>query len=82
MDSFSMLSGKSFRLRYGIWAIGTEPDGKRVAVRIPAGETFRLLSDPSSDDQRIVEIRWWDGIFVVFAEDIERRCVEVISRTV
>jgi hypothetical protein len=78
MDAFSMLSGKTFRLRYGILAIGTEPDGKRVAVRIPAGETFRVLSGPLSDDQRMVEITWRERIFVVFAEDIERRCVEVI----
>jgi hypothetical protein len=78
MDSFFMLSGTTFRLWHGILAIGTEPDGKQVAVRIPAGETFRVLSDPSSNDQRMVEITWQEGIFVVFAEDIEQRCVEVL----
>ena len=78
MDSFPMLSGKSFRLRCGVLAIGTEPDGKRLVVRIPAGETFRVLSGPWSDDQRMVEITWQERIFIVFAEDIEQRCIEVI----
>jgi hypothetical protein len=73
-----MLSGTTFRLRCGILAIGTEPDGKQVVVRIPAGETFLVLSDRSSDDHNMVEITWQERIFVVFAEDIERRCVEVI----
>jgi len=76
-----MLSGKTFRLRNEILAIATEPDGKRV-VTIPAGEIFRVLSGPRADDRRMVDITWKKTALVVFAEDIERRCVEVISRTV
>ena len=76
-----MLSGKTFQLRNEILAIATEPDGKRV-VTIPAGEIFRVLSGPRADDRRMVDITWKTTALVVFAEDIERRCVEVISRTV
>ena len=81
MGSFSILSGKTFRLRCEILAIGTDPDGKRVVVYIPADETFQVVSGPRADDRRMVDITWQERIFVVFAEDIEQRCVEVISRT-
>jgi hypothetical protein len=76
-----MLTGKTFRLRRRILAMGTEPDGKRVAAWIAAGETFRVLSGPWSDGLRTVDITWQKRTFEIFAVDIEQRCVEVISRT-
>jgi hypothetical protein len=76
-----MLIGKTFRLCRRILAIATEPYGKRVAVWIPAGETFRVLSGPWPDGVRLVVIVWQKRTFEIFVLDIERRCVEVMSRT-
>jgi len=43
-----------FRLRTEILAIATEPDGKKLAVTIPAGEMFKVLRCPSADDPTMV----------------------------
>ena len=49
-----LLSGRMFRLRTEILAIATEPDGKKLAVTIPAGEMFKVLRCPSADDPTMV----------------------------
>ena len=75
-----MLTGRTFRLRNELLAIATEPGGKRVAVTVPSGETFRVLSGPRPDDRRMVDIFWHERTLVVFADDIERRCDEVVPK--
>jgi len=77
-----LLSGKRFRLRSDILALKTAADGKRVAFIIPGGETFRVLSGPRPDDLRMVDITWKKDAFVIFAEDIELRCDELIAKSV
>ena len=74
------LSGSMFRLRTEILAIATEPDGKKLAVTIPAGEMFKVLSCPSADDPTTVDIAWNKGALVIFANDIELRCIEVSEK--
>jgi len=63
-------------------AIQTEPDGKRVAITIAAGEAFRVLSGPRADDRRMVDITWNKQALVIFAVDIELRCVEILDKSV
>ena len=75
-----MLTGRAFKLRGELLAIGTDPDGKRVAVTIPPGEMLRVLSGPRPDDRSMVDILWSERTLVVFADDIERRCVEVLAK--
>lgn len=74
-----MLSGKTFRLRAEILAISTLPDGKRLAVTIPAGEIFRVLRGPRPADRRMVDIIWKARTLVVFEEDIDRRWDEILN---
>jgi len=69
-----------FRLRTEILAIAREPDGKKLAVTIPAGEMFKVLSCPSADDPTMVDITWNKGALVIFADDVELRCVEVLEK--
>jgi hypothetical protein len=74
-----LLSGKSFRLRRDTFAIQTEPDGKKVAIAV---EAFRVLSGPRADDRRMVDITWNKAALVIFADDIEPRCVEILDKSV
>ena len=75
-----LLSGRMFRLRTEILAIAREPDGKKLAVTIPAGEMFKVLSCPSADGPTMVDITWNKGALVIFADDVELRCVEVLEK--
>jgi len=68
-------------LRREMLAIATESDGKRIAVIIPQGERFRVLSGPRPDDRRIVDVLWSKRTVVVFADDIERHCIEVLAQS-
>jgi len=76
-----LLSGKTFRLHKDILAIQTEPDGKKVAITIAAGEAFKVLSGPRADDRRMVDITWNKEALVIFADDIELRCVEILDKS-
>jgi hypothetical protein len=67
-----------FRLLTEILAIATEPNGKKLAATIPAGEVFKVFSYPSVDDPTMVDITWNKAALLIFADDIELRCVEVL----
>jgi len=41
---------------------------------------FKVLSCPSADDATMVDITWNKSALVIFADDIELRCVEVLAR--
>jgi hypothetical protein len=40
---------------------------------------FKVLSYPSADDPTMVDITWNKAALLIFADDIELRCVEVLS---
>jgi len=75
-----LLSGMMFRLRTEVLAIAREPDGKKLVVTIPAGEMFKVLSCPSADDPTMVDITWNKAALLIFADDIELRCIEVFEK--
>jgi len=74
-----MLTRRTFILRREMLAITTEPNGKRIAVTIPQGERFRVLSGPRPDNRRMVDVLWSKRTVVVFADDIEH-CTEVLTQ--
>jgi hypothetical protein len=76
-----MLTGRTFKLRREMLAIATEPDGKRVALTIPGGDSLRVLSGPRPDDHRMVDVLWRKRTVVVFADDLERHCTEVLAQS-
>jgi hypothetical protein len=39
-----MLTGRTFKLRADLFGVKTDPNGKRVAITIPTGETFRVFT--------------------------------------
>ena len=75
------LTGRNFILRREMLAIGTEPGGRRIAVTIPQGERFRVLSRPRPDDRRMVDVLWRKRMVVVFADDIELHCTELLAQS-
>jgi len=50
-------------------------------VTIPAGQIVCVISRPRPDDPRMVDMRWRDSPFFMFAEDIERRTEEVSAQS-
>jgi hypothetical protein len=72
-----MLTGRQFRLHQDSLVIAVSDHS---TVTIPAGQIVRVTSGPRSDDPRMVDIRWKERRFIMFAEDIKRRGGEVCAR--
>lgn len=71
-----MLSGKRFRLKEETVAVETIA-GKRLAVQVPANSVVTVESGPRADARRMVDILWEVRKMVMFADDIQKRGVEV-----
>lgn len=71
-----MYTGKHFRLKEAVLGI-ERTHGRHLAVTVPSGEIIRVLSGPKPNDMRMVDVLWINRTLVMFAEDIERRGVEV-----
>lgn len=76
----AMLTGKRFLLKattLGIETIGTQRD----AVQIPPGETVTVVSGPTSDDSRMLDVLWNGRSIVMFVDDIQTRAREIDGHT-
>jgi hypothetical protein len=76
-----MLTGHRFRLLIETLGIEAIDEEHRIAVKVPAGETIIVLSGPSPDDQRMVDVQWGDKKLVMFYEDIQKRSDEVRGKS-
>ena len=75
-----MLTGKKFRLNRETISIETVGEVRRV-VMVPAGDVVTVLSGPTPDDKRMVDVRWNGRTLVMFAVDIRGRGDEVREQT-
>jgi hypothetical protein len=55
-------------------------DGKRKAVTIPTGAVIKVLSGPTGDGDRMVEIFWEGQTLTMFAVDLNARATEIMER--
>ena len=69
-----MHSGR-FKLDKTTLAIG-EMNGKRVAVTIPAGDTVKLIADPSAAGNEMVDVLWEGRTVAMYALDLKQRGIE------
>ena len=63
-----------FKLEKETLAIG-DANGKRVAVRIPAGETVELIADPSPEI-KMIDVLWEGRTVAMYAIDLKQRGIE------
>ena len=52
-------------------------DGRRVAITVPAGETIKVVSGPTSDGDRLVDVVWAGRTVAMFAFDVTVRGTEI-----
>ena len=58
------------------FAIGCA-DGKRVAVTVPSGAVIKIVSGPTSGDDRMVHALWDGKVVMMFTIDVIERGTEV-----
>ena len=63
-----------FKLEKATLAIG-DMNGKRVAVTIPAGDTVKLIADPSPGNQ-MVDVLWEGRAVAMYAIDLKQRGIQ------
>jgi hypothetical protein len=71
-----MLTGRRFELTSPTMAID-ESDGKREAITVPVGAILKVVSGPSSEVDRMVDVLWEGRLVVMFAIDLTTRGVEI-----
>lgn len=71
-----MLTGRSYRLLTPTLGI-TEMDGKRQAFTIPAGAILKIVSGPTSERDRMVDVLWEGNIYTLFVVDVRDRGEEI-----
>ena len=52
-------------------------EGKRVAITVPAGSTIKVVSGPTSESDRLVDVVWSGRTVAVFAYDVTVRGTEI-----
>src|SRR5580765_4946616 len=52
-------------------------DGKRVAITVPAGATIKVVSGPTSEADRLVDVIWNGRTVAMFAFDVSVRGTEI-----
>jgi hypothetical protein len=70
-----MLTGKRFKLDRDTLAVDSI-DGKRRAVKIPAGSIIQVASGPNNGDG-MVNIHWEGRIIEMFEVDVNVRGTEI-----
>jgi ribosomal protein L21E len=63
-----------FKLEKDTLAMG-DVNGKRVVVRIPAGDIVEMVARPSVGN-RMVEVRWQGRTVAMYAIDLKKRGIE------
>jgi hypothetical protein len=71
-----VLTGKKFKLERPTLAIDGV-NGKRQTSFLPAGAIIKVVSGPTSDGDRMVDVLWDGKIFTMFAVDVNVRGNEV-----
>jgi len=71
-----MLTGKRFRLERATLALGVA-NGKRNAVTVPAGAILKVVSGPTGDGDRMVDVHWEGQTLTMFAIDVDVRGTEI-----
>jgi hypothetical protein len=71
-----MLTGKRFKLDRSTLALGSI-EGGRKAVTIPAGAIVKVISGPTGDGDRMVDVLWESQTVTMFAVDVDVRGTEV-----
>jgi hypothetical protein len=70
-----MLTGRPLRLKVDTLAIDARSE-KRIAVTVPAGAIIKVIRGPLPDTD-MFEVRWNGKVLRMFAQDIQRRGVEI-----
>jgi hypothetical protein len=73
-----MFSGRSFRLTHETIAI-SEAKGKREAITIPEKAIVKVISGPTSERDRMVDVLWDGQVVVMFAVDLIARGEEIVK---
>jgi hypothetical protein len=71
-----MLTGKRFKLENPTMALDVI-DGRHVAVTIPTGSTIQVVSGPTGEGDRLVDVVWEGRTVAMFAYDVSVRGTEV-----
>jgi hypothetical protein len=71
-----MLTGKRFKLENPTMALDVV-DGRRVAVTIPTGSTIKVVSGPTAEGDRLVDVVWEGRTIAMFAYDVSVRGTEI-----
>jgi hypothetical protein len=71
-----MLTGKRFKLDRSTLALRSI-EGGRKAVTIPAGAIVKVISGPTGDGDRMVDVLWESQTVTMFAVDVDVRGTEV-----
>jgi len=74
------LTGRRFGLRVSTVAIDTV-DGKRVALRIPPGDTVKVTTSGAAKNDWLVEVLWNGRAVTMLSRDIIERGYEISERT-
>ena len=74
-----MLTGKRFRLENPTLALDIV-DGKRVAITVPTGSTIKVVSGPTGEGDRLVDVVWESRTMAMFAYDVSVRGIEILDR--
>jgi hypothetical protein len=71
-----LLTGRRFRLEHSTMALDVV-EGKRVAITVPTGATIKVVSGPTSESDRLVDVVWAGRTVAMFAYDVSVRGTEI-----
>ncbi len=71
-----MLTGKKFRLERSTLALDVV-DGHRRTLAIPVGEIIEVVSGPTSQEDRMVDVLWQGRVLTMFALDVDVSGTEI-----
>jgi hypothetical protein len=75
-----VLTGRRFKLQTPTLAIDGV-DGKRQSSYVPAGAIIKVVSGPTSDGDRMVDVLWNGKVVTMFAIDVNVRGTEVLDES-
>ncbi len=75
-----MLIGKRFELKRSVMVLDTA-SGRRVAITVPVSAILKVTSEPSGEDNRMVDVMWENRVVAMFAIDLNARGMEIPERS-